>query len=78
MLETSTGWEGKRLAISAEVKQYGLAPDSVPDLEAFANKVGRRGALGLVAALNFDEGVRDMIEALGLRALDKDNLATCG
>jgi hypothetical protein len=68
------GWEGKRLAISAEVKQYGLPPDSVPDLEAFANEVGRRGALGLVAALNFDAGVRDMIEALGLRALDTDDL----
>jgi hypothetical protein len=68
------GWEGQRLAISAEVKQMILRADTVPDLEGFANEVGRRGALGAVFALGFDEGVRDAIEALGLKALDPDDM----
>lgn len=67
-------WEGSRLAISAEVKQFTLKTGAVPDLEGFANATGKRGALGMVIALAFDEGVRDEIEALGLKALDKDDL----
>jgi hypothetical protein len=67
-------WEGSRLAISAEVKQFTLKTDAVPDLEAFGNATGKRGALGIVVALGFDEGVRDEIEALGLKALDRDDL----
>jgi hypothetical protein len=68
------GWEGKRLAISAEVKQYILKLDNVPDLESFANEVGRRGALGAVFALGFEEGVRGAIEDLGVKALDSDDM----
>lgn len=68
------GWEGSRLALSAEVKQFILKVDDVPDLEAFANETGRRGALGLVVALGFEEGTRDAIESLGVRALDTDDL----
>jgi hypothetical protein len=68
------GWEGQRLAISAEVKQMILRADTVPDPEGFSNEVGRRGALGAVFALGFDEGVRDAIEALGLKALDPDDM----
>jgi hypothetical protein len=68
------GWEGIRLAISAEVKQFVLKLDNVADLEAFANEVGRRGALGAVFALGFEEGVRDAIEGLGLKALDPDDM----
>jgi hypothetical protein len=67
-------WEGSRLAISAEVKQFTLKTDAVPDLEAFGNATGRRGALGMVVALAFDEGVRAEIEALGLKALDRNDL----
>lgn len=44
------------------------------DLESFANATGKRGALGMVVALAFDEGVRDEIEALGLKALDRNDL----
>ncbi len=47
-------WEGGRLAISAEVKQYVLKMKDVPDLAGFANETGRRGALGLIAALGFE------------------------
>ena len=67
-------WEGSRLAISAEVKQFTLKADAVPDLEGFANATGKRGALGMVVALAFDEGVRDEIEVLGLKALDRNDL----
>jgi len=63
-------WEGARLAISAEVKQYTLSEDNVADLEAFGNETGRRGALGLLVALGFENGVRGAIEALGMKALD--------
>jgi len=67
-------WEGSRLAISAEVKQFTLKKDAVPDLEAFGNETGKRGALGMVIALAFEEGVRNEIEALGLKALDRNDL----
>lgn len=68
------GWEGARLAISAEVKQYELAAEDVPDLQGFANDIGRRGALGVIAALGFKEGVREQLEDLGLKPLDTDDL----
>jgi hypothetical protein len=67
-------WEGARLAISAEVKQYSLKAAAVPDIEGFANETGKRGALGLVIALGFDEGVRPEIEALGVKALTRSDL----
>jgi hypothetical protein len=67
-------WEGSRLAISAEVKQFTLKAGAVVDLESFANATGKRGALGMVVALAFDVGVRGEIEALGLKALDRNDL----
>ena len=68
------GWEGGRLAISAEVKQFTLKPGDVPDLESFANATGRRGALGVIAALGFEPTVREALEAIGLIPLDTDDL----
>lgn len=68
------GWEGSRLAISAEVKQFELKLDDVPDLEGFAHETGRRGALAVVAALGFREGVRDRLEGMALKALDVDDM----
>ncbi|MGH6842691.1 MAG: hypothetical protein ACREDV_11475 [Methylocella sp.] len=68
------GWEGGRLAISAEVKQYNLSMKAIPQLEAFANETGRRGALGVVAARGFEEGVRSALEGLGLISLDIDDM----
>lgn len=67
-------WEGGRLAISAEIKQMKLRLVDVPDLEGFANEIGRRGALGLVVALDFEEGVRDALEGMGVKALTTDDL----
>lgn len=68
------GWEGARLAISAEVKQFTLKETDVPDLESFANATGQRGALGVVAALEFEENVREMISALGVIPLDVEDM----
>lgn len=68
------GWEGARLAMSAEVKQLRLGESALPDLEAFANEIGRRGAIGIVAALSFEDGVREKIAVLGVEPLDVDDL----
>jgi hypothetical protein len=68
------GWEGGRLAISAEVKQFELKLSDVPDLESFANATGRRGALGVIAALGFEEGVREALEAIGAIPLDRADM----
>ena len=67
-------WEGARLAISAEVKQYELTAEAVSDLHGFANEIGLRGALGIVAALGFKGGVKDLLEDLGLKPLGMDDL----
>jgi hypothetical protein len=68
------GWEGARLALSAEVKQAEIKNKDVPDHEAFANETGRRGALGVVAALSFEAGVREQLEGMGLKPIDVDDL----
>jgi hypothetical protein len=68
------GWEGARLAISAEVKQLELKAEDVADLEGFANATGQRGALGVVAALGFKDGVREQIEGMGIRSLDIEDM----
>lgn len=67
-------WDGARLALTAEVKQFEVGPDDVPDLEGFANRTGRRAAVGIVAALGFRENARQRIEDLGLEALTVDDL----
>lgn len=64
------GWEGARLAMSVEVKQYVLSLEDISRLQAFANETGRRAALGIVAALGFANGVRERIRSLGVHALD--------
>jgi len=68
------GWEGARLAISAEVKQFELKDSNLADLESFANAAGQRGALAVVAALGFEEGVRESIAALGVVPLDVNDM----
>ncbi|MDR2032320.1 MAG: hypothetical protein LBP86_08750 [Azoarcus sp.] len=40
----------------------------------FGNETGRRGTLGLVAALGFHDATRQQIEAMGLKAIDKEDL----
>lgn len=68
------GWEGGRLAISAEVKQYHITAAGIPQLAAFANATGIRGALGVIAALSFDDDARQQATDLGLIPLDRSTM----
>ena len=68
------GWDGARLAMSAEVKQYVVSHDAVADLEAFANATGRRGTLGVVVALGFEREAREELSAKGVVTLDIDDM----
>ncbi len=68
------GWDGGRLAVTAEVKQFAIREKDVDDLKAFANEASRRGAIGAVVALGFDDGVREVLEAEGVHPLDRDDL----
>lgn len=67
-------WEGPRLAISAEVKQFDLKPKDVPRLTAFANATAQRGAIGIIAALAFRDGVREQVVKMGLHAVDRKDM----
>jgi len=67
-------WDGARLAISAEVKQLRVPEADVPEFEAFGSETGRRAALGLVIALDFEAEARVKLTGLGLKPLDLDNL----
>jgi len=68
------GWEGSRLAISAEVKQYQITAAHVPALAAFGNATGVRGALGVVAALGFDDDARQALNGAGMIPLDRSTM----
>ena len=56
------------------MKQFTLKATNVADLEDFANATGRRGALGVIAALGFEDDVRQALEAIGLIPLDAADL----
>ena len=62
------------MAITAEVKQYILDAHDVEQLAAFANEANVRNAIGIVCALGFQDGVKESVEALGVRALDTADL----
>lgn len=63
-------WEGRRLAISAEVKHYRFNAADVDQIKKFIGKVQERGAMGLVVATSFELSAVDLIAAQGLRAVD--------
>ena len=67
-------WEGDRLVMSAEVKHFVVAANDVSDFTHFAANVVERGALGFVVAEDFQGGLRDEIEMLGLHALSRVDL----
>ena len=67
-------WEGERLAITAEVKQYVINADSLSDLAAFATEATRRGAIAIVAALDFAEGVREALLEQGAEPLSQGDM----
>lgn len=67
-------WDGARLALSAEVKQFALRAEDAADLAGFAHETGRRGALGLIVSLDFRPGAREAFEAIGLKTLCRTDL----
>ena len=68
------GWDGGRLATSAEVKQYQVREEDVSSFEPFAAEVSRRGALGLVVSLGFAGQAYAKIADLGLQPLDREGM----
>lgn len=68
------GWDGGRLAVSAEVKQYALADEALPQFAPFADAVARRGAIGIVAALGFAGSLRERLEDLGLLPVSPEDM----
>ncbi|GIL38031.1 hypothetical protein [Roseiterribacter gracilis] len=68
------GWEGERLALSAEVKQFPFEESDVADVAAFANATGQRGTLAIVAALTFTSNARINLSNLGVKPLDRKDL----
>lgn len=68
------GWDGGRLAVTAEVKQYVLSGSVAQDFTVFADSASKRGAIGIVFAIGFGDGVRAQLESLGLQALDLDDI----
>ena len=67
-------WEGGRLAITAEVKQYVINSEALPDLAAFANEASKRGAIAIVAAIDFGEGVRQELEKLNAETVSQSDM----
>ena len=68
------GWDGGRLAITAEVKQYEVTENEVPDFAAFATAVSTRGAIGIVATLGFLQDSRALLSGLGLIPIDRNDM----
>lgn len=60
------GWDGVRLAISAEVKQYAFRENHLPAIARFLSSVAERGAVGIVAAIEFDEPSRASLDGDGI------------
>ncbi|WP_304270957.1 hypothetical protein [Brevundimonas naejangsanensis] len=60
------GWDGVRLAISAEVKQYLFKENDLPTVAKFLANVAERGSVGIIAALDFDLNARQALEDVGI------------
>ncbi len=66
--------DGDALVLSAEVKQYTFTDKHLPDVSEFSNLIARHKALGLVVALEFDRGIREKLNKLGLQPVSRDDL----
>jgi hypothetical protein len=66
--------DGETLVLSAEVKQFVVGADTLPDLAEFGNLIAQHQALGLVVGLDFAEGVAGEISQLGLHPVSKQDL----
>jgi hypothetical protein len=68
------GWDGSRLAVTAEVKQYTLNEADIQGLRGFFNEANRRAAIGIVAAIEFEGEARRMIQEAGMYPLSQADL----
>jgi hypothetical protein len=66
--------DGNMLVLSAEVKQYTVTLDALPEFAEFANLISQHKALGLVVALDFAPGVREGMVKLGLSPVSRNDL----
>jgi hypothetical protein len=65
-------WDGAKLIITAEVKHYHV--DNAKGFGPFAAEVMRRGAMGMIVAVSFADGIRPALEEMGLRPIDLNDL----
>lgn len=66
--------DGEVLVLAAEVKQFVVTLKGIADFAEFANLVTRHRALGLVAALAFDDDARQAVLDLGLEPVARQDL----
>ncbi len=68
-------WDGERLAITAEAKQYVLDVDHFEShLSAFVNEANKRGAIGLVVATEITDLLRTKLAEYGIHGLGLEDL----
>jgi hypothetical protein len=67
-------FEGERLTISAEVKAFRFAQSDLEHTEHFINDTLERGALGMIVAIGFLDGVADMVRDRGIIPVTPDDL----
>jgi hypothetical protein len=67
-------FEGERLTISAEVKAFRFARDDLEHTEHFITESLQRGALGLIVAIGFVEGVAEMVRDRGIIPVTPEDL----
>lgn len=66
--------DGELLVLAAEVKQFVISIANVASFTELADQVRRQGGLGLVVALDFDEGVREAFVEHGLEPVSRQDL----
>lgn len=67
-------FEGERLTISAEVKAFRFGQDDLEHTEHFITETLQRGALGMIVAVGFLDGVADMVRDRGIVPVTPDDL----
>lgn len=67
-------WEGKRLAVSAEVKYRPIEQKHLPDLSTFINNVNQRGAIGLLIAADIQDQAKIELLESGVTPLTLEDL----
>lgn len=66
--------DGELLVLTAEVKQYKVEVAETANFTELADQVARQSALGLVVALDFEDGAREAIKDIGLETMSRHDL----